>query len=100
MSTGMENNEHLNRIVCAAIRGKDGTVLLGVRHYSKDMHEQINARFDGEQFKDCRGDDQGFIDKFGRYHTREEAYKIALAAGQIWRPRACTEEKLFSEALY
>ena len=39
------------RVVCAAIRAADGDVLLGIRHYSPDMHRQISARHDGAKFE-------------------------------------------------
>jgi hypothetical protein len=92
------------RIVCAAIRAADGSVLLGIRHYSADMHAQISARRDGAKFTHRRDPDQGFVDQYGRYLTREEAYPIALANGQIIRQEACGEgldgPKLYSEGLY
>lgn len=92
------------RVVCAAIRAADGDVLLGIRHYSQDMHRQIFERKDGHKFKHRLDQDQGFVDQHGTYYTREGAYTIALAAGQIIRPEACGEgldgPKLYSEGLY
>ena len=92
------------RVVCAAIRAADGSVLLGIRHYSADMHAQIAARRDGEKFKHRHDEDQGFIDQHGAYMTREEAYQVALAAGQVRYPDACGQgldgPKLYSEGLY
>lgn len=86
------------RVVCAAIRAEDGDLLLGVRHYSADMHVQINARRDGERFCHRGGEDQGFVDQYGKYMTRGEAAEVAIAAGQVMvlsRP-----PKLYSEDLY
>lgn len=92
------------RVVCAAVRAADGTVLLGVRHYSRDMHEQIAARRDGEKFKHRHDEDQGFVDQHGVFMTREEAFKVAKAAGQVLYPEACGRGldglKLYSEGLY
>ena len=92
------------RVVCAAIRAADGSVLLGIRHYSADMHAQIDARIDGEKFKHRFDEDQGFVDLWGVYMTREEAYQVALAAGQVRYPDACGQgldgPKLYSEGLY
>lgn len=92
------------RIVCAAIRAADGEVLLGIRHYSRDMHRQIDQRHDGVKFTHRHDPDQGFVDQHGVYLTREEAYPIALANGQIARPDACGQglegPKLYSEGLY
>lgn len=73
------------RVVCAAIRAADGDLLLGIRHYSADMHRQIAARTDGAKFCHCLGDDQGFVDQHGVYMTRDEAWTVADAAMQIVR---------------
>ena len=92
------------RVICAAIRAPDGDLLIGLRHYSRDMHSQIEARRDGEKFKHRLDRDQGFIDQRGHFLSREEAYKVAAAAGQILYPDACGEgldgPKLYSEGLY
>lgn len=88
------------RVVCAAIRADDGEILLGIRHYSQDMHRQIEARNDGEKFLRRSGDDQGFVDQHGNYMNREEAFVVAIASGQIRYPDACCEGELFSEGLY
>jgi len=49
------------RVVCAAIKAGDGELLLGIRHYSKDMYRQISSRNDGGKFE-RRGDEhQGFV---------------------------------------
>jgi hypothetical protein len=92
------------RVVCAAIRGRHGLVLLGIRHYSPDMHAQIEWRMDGDEFCHRHDPDQGFVDQHGVYMTREEAYQVALAAGQIIYPDSCYEDtngpRLYSEALY
>lgn len=88
------------RVVCAAIRAADGTLLLGIRHYSTDMHNQLSVRADREKFKCRHGDDQGFVDQFGVYLTRKEAWIVAEAAGQIVRRCGGDGEELFSENLY
>ncbi len=92
------------RVVCAAIRAADGSVLLGIRHYSQDMHDQIAARRDGEKFKHRHDQDQGFVDQRGVYMTREEAYQIAEAGGQLFDIESCGNglngPKLYSEGLY
>lgn len=92
------------RVVCAAIRGKGGELLLGIRHYSADMHRQIERRVDGSNFLHRLDDNQGFVDQHGVFMSREEAWKVAAAAGQIVRPEACGTgldgPKLYSEGLY
>ena len=91
-------------VVCAALRANDGTLLLGIRHYSSDMHEQISVRVDGNKFQHRLDEDQGFVDQAGIYMSREEAYQVADAAGQIRNRRACGRGsdgmKLYSEGLY
>lgn len=88
------------RIVCAAIRAADGSLLLGIRHYSADMHAQIAVRTDGEKFKHRSGIDQGFVDQHGAYLMRGEAYDVACQAGQTDPHRACSHGSLYSEDLY
>ena len=92
------------RVVCAAIRAGDGDLLLGIRHYSPDMHKQIARRHDGAKFKNRLDEDQGFADQKGVWMSRSEAYEVAVSAGQLWRPEACGRgldgPKLYSEGLY
>lgn len=103
-SCALPLERRVRRVVCAAIRAADGSVLLGVRHYSRDMHEQISARRDGEKFKNRRDEDQGFVDQWGVFMGREEAYQVADEQGQIFDWRACGNgldgRKLYSEGLY
>lgn len=91
------------RVVCAAIRAADGELLLGVRHYDRLMRAVI-AGGHFVKFMHRHDPDQGFVDQFGVYMTREEAFQVALAAGQIIHPEACGEgldgPKLYSEGLY
>lgn len=92
------------RVVCAAIRAADGSLLLGVRHYSRDMIEQILSRHDGHKFECRLDDDQGFVDQWGVFMSREEAYRVAIAAGQRVDESKCGRgingPRLYSEGLY
>ena len=89
------------RIVCAAIRAKNGDVIVGIRHYSQDMHYQIRNRPDGHRFENRHGDDQGFVNTWGEYLTREQALIVAKHNGQIFRETPFVlQGKLDSEALY
>jgi hypothetical protein len=92
------------RIVCAAIRAANGELLLGIRHYSKDMQTQIASRVDGNKFKNILDDGQGFVDQHGKFISRLEAYKIAKENGQLLYPERCgmgmDGPKLYSEGLY
>ena len=83
------------RIVCAAIRNSLGEIIIGVRHFDGSMCEQIKKNPDKWIVTD-----QGFIDQFSNFHTREEAWKIAIEADQIIRRCPGDEGKLYSENLY
>ena len=91
-----------NVIVCAAVRTKDGKIIAGVRHFDNIMRQHIGVAFHPE----WDWEDPGFIDKFGKFLNREEAWKIADDAGQIkyrvggdWNNKTGTGT-LFSENLY
>lgn len=83
------------RIVCAAIRNNAGDVIIGIRHFDPGMHEQI------KKSSSCWiVNEQGFIDQFSNFYTREEAWKIASESNQIIRRCPGDEGKLFSENIY
>lgn len=94
------------RVVCAAVRAADGTLLLGIRHYSPDMHQQIAERRDGAKFTHRLDEDQGFVDQYGQWLSRADAYDVAARAGQILPGRNGVGRRLdigpvlYSEALY
>lgn len=99
----------VRRVVCAAIRAADGELLLGIRHYSPDMHKQIEQRVDGHKFKRRMDKDQGFVDQWGNWISRSDAYQIAEATGRLTFPEACAPSfdddgnvvnRLYSEGLY
>lgn len=86
------------RVVCAANRNLlNGRIICGARHYDNIMHDQINA---SEGREGWLGSEQGFIDQFGTFLTREEAHAIATNNGQIRRRCGGDATKLFSENLY
>lgn len=75
-----EKNIYKRRIVCAAIRNKrDGSLILGPRHFDSVMRDAIKE----SKRMTWNNADQGFIDQQGKFLTREEAYIVATAAGQI-----------------
>lgn len=84
------------RVVCAACRWPDGHVILGVRHFSPDM--RLSAALQGYDVAECR--EQGFVDQFGKYLTRQEAFKIALSQGQYRPYEPYNIGTLYSEDLY
>jgi hypothetical protein len=92
------------RVVCAAIRAADGELLLGIRHYSPDMQRQIQQRVDGNKFMHRLDEDQGFVDQFGNWLNRHQAWIVADEADQIkdrtYIGKSLDGPKLYSEALY
>jgi len=99
------------QVVCAAVRNKDtGVQVCGARHghcLNAVMRYGLDACPSG-QIWIC-----GFVDQENVFMTREEAWKVADAAGQIRRPTGYErdyesqrpanvgdEGMLFSENLY
>jgi len=83
------------RIVCAANRFENGPILIGARHFDQHMH--IQANYMG--VKGSEPHEQGFIDQYGKFYNREEAWEIAKKNGQIIRD-VSSPGSLFSENLY
>lgn len=104
-------------IVCAAMRMKDGLVVPGARHYSPDMRAVLRRLYPCSlwrrlllpqlfnlSFPHVREvAEQGFIDQRGQFHNRQDAWRIAVANGQV-RNRVGGDTRdggtLFSESLY
>lgn len=88
------------RIVCAAVKYTNGPMLVGPRHFDEVMQKQYTSfRINFTEEKAI----QGFLDNAGNFHTREEAWVIAMAANQvIYRTGGDTINggRLFSENLY
>lgn len=84
------------RIVCAANKFENGPLLIGARHF--DQHMQVQMAYMGVKGSDPHV--QGFIDQYGKFYTREEAWKVAVENGQIVRRCGGDEGMLFSENLY
>ena len=98
------NHKYQRRIVSAANRYQllSGELLIVpcVRHYSKEHHLILDhLPLVNNHVVD---DNQGFIDQYSNYWTREEALIIATHAGQInaVREKSFPEHLLFSEDLY
>lgn len=88
------------RVVCAANRNRvTGLIICGARHFDSVMHANMQARPDSER-DDWRRSEQGFIDQFGTFLTREEAHAIATERQQFHRRFDGDERTLFSENLY
>ncbi len=83
------------RVICAACRFGD-VIVAGARHFDTVMHGNVSGRFSRKEASEA---EQGFIDQFGIFLTREEAYVLAKAKGQI-KDTPCIPGTLFSEDLY
>lgn len=75
---------------------------LGPRHFDPTMREHINTHVNAgwTTHREWRTSEQGFIDQWGTFLTREEALAVALAAGQRVRRCGGDETRLYSENLY
>jgi hypothetical protein len=87
----------------------DGYVVTGVRHTSPDMRATLRRLYGSRRLKlfgmwlikpyHLRVKEQGFVDCFGVFLSREEAWEIAFNNGQI-RQQTGSFGTLFSEDLY
>ena len=104
-------------IVCSAIRQKDtGAMVCGPRHYDGVVWSQIlgipfekfvqlqqnNQLPDvDERHKAWQNAEEGFIDQYGRFYTREEAWAVVTANEQPLVNRdKISDGVLYSEHLY
>lgn len=84
-----------SRIVCSANKHKiSGRLILGPRHWDNTMRAQIQ---DGEHHGQFL---QGFVDQWGEWYSREEAYKIAEKAGQLLFHKEEWGQRLYSESIF
>lgn len=96
------------RIVCAACKHKDGTIVLSVRHFDSFTHATLDLRKQIDPSENWQACEQGFVDQFGNFLDRCDAWVIACAASQIFKlVGGQTKEdigkigiKLYSENLY
>ncbi len=92
------------RIVCAAVKSQDGVIVASPRHMDQIARNTIRELVGCESVRQwSEGSEQGFLDQFGTYYNRTEAWKIAEAAGQILRRcggDTANGGTLYSENLY
>ncbi len=93
----MNDEKPVPRIVCAAMLMDDGHVVVGIRHYSPDMRYIMSLAY-GLSYHH-RVKEQGFVDQWGKFYSREDAWIIAEKNGQILR-QVSSPGTLFSENLY
>lgn len=76
-------------------------ILVGVRHWDDLMHNQYNNMPESVTVDEV----QGFVDNFGQFLTREEAWVVAESAGQIlfkesWNVNSKGNYVLYSENVW
>lgn len=90
----MQETQRPKVIVCAAMR-QGNIIVAGARHFDSIMLSQIKAMNIPK-----RDWEQGFIDQYGNFLTREEAWGVADTAGQIKKVISGMKGLLWSENLY
>lgn len=93
----------LPRIVCSAVRHPKGHIVLGIRHFDSHMHAAITSLQASQPsvFAGHHRWEQGFVDQYGTFYDREQAFKLATERGQIQAKTGnSTSTELFSEDLY
>jgi hypothetical protein len=94
------------RVVCAALRNSSGDIITGARHYDSIMRASIERErkdiphVSGGTTAAWRAAEQGFIDQWCVFMSRNEALQVALAADQRIRRCGGDEHQLYSENLY
>lgn len=94
-------NTSLNKIVCAATKHSiDGVefVICDARHYFKNQVALLNYLISTDH--EVKEIEQGFIDKYGNFLNRKEAFIVASKAGQIKLGAEIMNDELYSENLY
>ncbi len=94
------------------MRMDDGLIVTGIRHFSPEMRTVLRRLYpDPPKWAwalrllginvpyHLRVVDQGFVDQYGTFLSREEAWIIAEREGQI-REVVSTPGTLYSECLY
>lgn len=95
------------RIVCAANRYGD-LVLVGIRHACDFMVGQalflgVNLLHEYSELKclgELTGQEQGFVDQYGTFHSRKSALEIATKNGQVLNDIGYNGPELFTEHMY
>lgn len=90
-------------VVCAAVRMNyfetKPEIITGPRHFDETMYRQLKGSIK-QNWPLEKDSEQGFIDQYGVFMTREEAWEVACAAGQIRYVLPNNYGRLFSENLY
>lgn len=92
----------MRRIVSAAMKLADGRVIMCVRHGDMLFHKALGVELGSPaHFALVKHDVAGFVDCMGEFLTREEAWPVAMGAGQIipaelgWQTGSLHSEHLY-----
>lgn len=88
------------RVVCSACRNRAGQIICAPRHWDMTMHGVAQASTNPASWYEDDWDEQGFVDQWGTFLTREEARVIAIYNDQIVRRCGGDSHRLYSENLY
>lgn len=88
------------RVVSAACRNRAGQIICSPRHWDATMHSVAQSSSNPASWYDDDWDEQGFVDQWGTFLTREEARVIAIFNNQIVRRCGGDSHRLYSENLY
>ena len=94
-----EQEKH-RKIVCAALRFKSGLIITGVRHFDKIMSDQIEVLLNCGTLVSNDVAEQGFVDSYGAFLDRTQAYRLAEKNGQLNLKSQIHLDELYSENLY
>ena len=96
---GIEKPQRI--VVCAAcFLSHAQPMLVGPRHWDAVMRKQFD-RIRGNASRPSSHWQQGFIDQFGDFMDRKEAFEVVKASGQpLNMERNGSETELYSEGLY
>jgi hypothetical protein len=86
---------NVQRVVSMAACIVDGSLIVGNRHFCPIMQMTLDQLGIKARGKHDMEQGQGFVDQWGVYMTRQEAWDVAKAAGQI--KEVFTEGVLYSE---
>lgn len=87
-------------IVCAACR-YGYLILCGARHWDRVMKDQYSLVKENRAYPSWSAFEQGFIDQFGTFYNREDAFQVVHQSGQPFNEkRNGSDVELFSEGLY
>lgn len=91
------------RRIAAVANRYGGIIVLGTRHYSNSMRQALDALGGNEVLTQWAGEEnceQGFVDQYGTFLDRTEAWILAEAGNQIVYRDDLPTGTLFSEHLW